>query len=86
MHDIQHRDYDDSADLEMDMDAEQAKTVEEITDQVDNTPVVNTSSSTTVQPPSNDAQALNLTTSTSTPTNVRAHQTNWSIESISRTK
>lgn len=70
MHDIQHRDYDESADLEMDVDAaEQRKAFEETATQADNVPVVNTSTS-TVQTSNNESQALNLTTSTSTPSNV----------------
>lgn len=71
LHDIQHRDYDESVELEIDMDvAKQKKILEETAALADNVPVVNTGPS-TVQTSNSDSQALNLTTSTSTSTNVR---------------
>lgn len=66
MHDIQHRDYDESADnVDMETDAsEQRKTFEEIEAQTDDVPVTTNSSTSDQQPTNNDAQALNLTTAT----------------------
>lgn len=71
LHDIQHRDYDESADIEMDGDssATTPKPLDSNEMQQDELPVVNSSTS-TVQTSNNDTQALNLTTSTSASPNV----------------
>lgn len=69
LHDIQYRDYDESAD-NVDIDNEGTdprKTLESNDNQMDESPATDSSAST--EPTStNDSQALNLSTSTSTST------------------
>lgn len=67
LHDIQYRDYDESADtVDMDSDgSDQRKTLDATDSQIYDTPVASPTAD-TVETPNNDTQALNLSTSTST--------------------